>query len=61
MDTMTAPLNHSAPITVEVALGDRGYDIVIGRDVLASLGTRIAALRPASSDASRNPWPSSAI
>ncbi|MBB5047620.1 3-dehydroquinate synthase [Rhodopseudomonas rhenobacensis] len=43
---MTAQLNPSAPITVEVALGDRGYDIVIGRDVLRSLGTRIAALRP---------------
>jgi 3-dehydroquinate synthase len=43
---MTAPLNHAAPTTVEVALGDRGYDIVIGRGVLASLGDRIAALRP---------------
>jgi 3-dehydroquinate synthase len=31
---------------VEVALGDRAYDIVIGRDVLASLGARVAALRP---------------
>jgi 3-dehydroquinate synthase len=43
---MTAPLNHSAPITVEVALGDRAYDIVIGRDVLGTLGERIAQLRP---------------
>ncbi|KIZ48078.1 MULTISPECIES: 3-dehydroquinate synthase [Rhodopseudomonas] len=43
---MTAPLNHSAPITVEVALGDRRYDILIGRDVLEQLGGRIAALRP---------------
>ncbi|PZA11108.1 3-dehydroquinate synthase [Rhodopseudomonas palustris] len=43
---MNAPQNHSAPITVEVALGDRAYDIVIGRDVLASLGARIAKLRP---------------
>lgn len=43
---MTAPLKHSAPITVEVALGERAYDIVIGRDVLQSLGQRIAALRP---------------
>ena len=43
---MTAPLNRSAAITVDVALGDRSYDIVIGRDVLASLGARIAALRP---------------
>src|ERR1700731_2706215 len=43
---MTAPLKHSDPITVDVALGERAYDIVIGRDVLPSLGTRIAALRP---------------
>src|SRR5882724_6546102 len=43
---MTAPLNHSDPITVDVALGDRAYDIVIGRDVLPSLGMRVAALRP---------------
>src|SRR2546421_1474536 len=45
-DAMTAPLKHSDPITVDVALGDRAYDIVIGRDVLASLGARVAALRP---------------
>ena len=31
---------------VDVALGDRAYDIVIGRGVLASLGARVAALRP---------------
>ncbi len=43
---MTVPLKHSDPITVDVALGDRAYDIVIGRGVLASLGQRIAALRP---------------
>jgi 3-dehydroquinate synthase len=43
---MTAPLKHSDPITVDVALGDRAYDIIIGRDVLSSLGARIAALRP---------------
>src|ERR1700710_826588 len=43
---MTAPLKHSADITVDVALGARAYDIVIGRDVLPSLGGRIAALRP---------------
>ncbi|MGY3485728.1 3-dehydroquinate synthase [Bradyrhizobium sp. USDA 4011] len=43
---MTAPLKHSASVTVDVALGDRAYDIVIGRDVLASLGERVAALRP---------------
>src|SRR3954471_18537064 len=43
---MTAPLRHSDPITVDVALGERAYDIVIGRDVLQTLGSRIAALRP---------------
>ncbi|WP_439372576.1 3-dehydroquinate synthase [Bradyrhizobium sp. DASA03120] len=43
---MTAPLKHSDPINVDVALGDRAYDIVIGRGVLSSLGERIAALRP---------------
>ena len=43
---MTAPLKHSADITVDVALGDRAYDIVIGRGVLGSLGARVAALRP---------------
>ncbi len=43
---MTAPISHAAPITVEVALGERAYDIVIGRDVLGTLGRRIAALRP---------------
>lgn len=34
------------PVTVGVALGDRAYDIVIGRNVLSSLGHRIAKLRP---------------
>src|SRR6266481_7534714 len=43
---MTAPLKHSDSVTVDVALGDRAYDIVIGREVLQSLGGRIAALRP---------------
>jgi 3-dehydroquinate synthase len=45
---MTAPLKHSnAGVTiVDVALGERAYDIVIGRDVLGSLGARVAALRP---------------
>src|SRR5713101_1833071 len=44
--TMTAPLKHSDAVTVDVALGDRAYDIVIGRDVLPSLGARVAGLRP---------------
>ena len=43
---MTAPLKHSDPITVDVALGDRAYDIVIGRGVLPVAGRRVAALRP---------------
>jgi 3-dehydroquinate synthase len=43
---MTAPLKHSDSVTVEVALGERAYDIVIGRDVLQSLGARLATLRP---------------
>ena len=42
---MTAPLRND-PATVTVALGDRSYDIVIGRGLIASLGARIAALRP---------------
>ena len=48
---MTIPVKTSNPAkadpaTVGVALGDRAYDIVIGRDVLPSLGHRIARLRP---------------
>ena len=43
---MTAPLRSGDPITVNVALGARAYDIVIGRGLLATLGERIAKLRP---------------
>jgi 3-dehydroquinate synthase len=43
---MTAPPRASEPITASVGLEGRAYDIVIGRGTLASLGTRIAALRP---------------
>jgi 3-dehydroquinate synthase len=43
---MTVPLKHSDVTIVDVALGERTYDIVIGRDVLQSLGARIAKLRP---------------
>src|ERR1700709_755968 len=43
---MTAPLKNSDPVMVDVALGERAYDIVIGRGVLASLGARVAKLRP---------------
>ena len=42
---MTAPLRPDHA-TVRVALGERGYDIVIGRGLIASLGTRLSALRP---------------
>ena len=42
---MTAPVRND-PTIVNVALGARSYDIVIGRGVLASLGARIGALRP---------------
>ncbi len=37
---------RAKPTIVEVSLGARSYDIVIGRDILATLGSRIAALRP---------------
>jgi len=43
---MTAPVKHPDATVVNVALGERAYDIVIGRNVLASLGERIAAVRP---------------
>jgi len=42
---MTASI-RTDPTVVDVALGSRSYDIVIGRGVVASLGARIAALRP---------------
>ncbi len=43
---MTAPLRPGDPTIVNVALGDRAYDIVIGRGQLAALGARAAALKP---------------
>jgi 3-dehydroquinate synthase len=43
--TRTAP-RSADPTSVKVALGARGYDIVIGRGIMASLGARVAALRP---------------
>jgi 3-dehydroquinate synthase len=43
---MTAPLRVGEPTTVNVGLGDRAYDIVIGRGVAGSLAARIAALKP---------------
>jgi 3-dehydroquinate synthase len=43
---MTAALRATEPVIVNVALGNRAYDIVIGRGVAGSLGARIAALKP---------------
>jgi 3-dehydroquinate synthase len=43
---MTAPLRTGDPIVVNVALGERSYDIHIGRGLLTLLGQKIAALRP---------------
>jgi 3-dehydroquinate synthase len=43
---MTAPLRAADPSVVNVALGERSYDIIIGRGRLTSLGEKIAALRP---------------
>jgi len=42
---MTAPMRSDC-VVVPVALGPRSYDIAIGRGVISTLGTRIAALRP---------------
>jgi hypothetical protein len=41
---MTVPLRSGDPITVNVALGARAYDIAIGRGLLATLGERQAAV-----------------
>jgi 3-dehydroquinate synthase len=43
---MTAPPRSGDPTVVKVALGPRSYDIVIGRGVVGSLGTRVKRLRP---------------
>ncbi len=43
---MTAPLRPGEPVIVNVPLGDRAYDIAIGRGLLASFGRRLAAIRP---------------
>lgn len=42
---MTKPLRSADLTVVEVALAGRAYDIVIGRGLLAGLGSRVAALR----------------
>jgi 3-dehydroquinate synthase len=43
---MTAPLRAAEASAVRVDLGERSYDIAIGRGLLAALGARVAALRP---------------
>lgn len=43
---MTVPLRGGESTSVKVALGERSYDIVIGRGLLAVLGQKIAGLRP---------------
>ncbi len=43
---MTVQPRAGDPVTVDVALAGRAYDIVIGRGLLAGLGARVAALRP---------------
>jgi 3-dehydroquinate synthetase len=48
---MTAPVRSSEPAVVHVALGARGYDVVIGRGALVGLGERIATLRSGASAA----------
>jgi 3-dehydroquinate synthase len=42
---MTAPLRAGEPISVPVALGNRAYDILIGRGIAATLGDAIKRLR----------------
>jgi 3-dehydroquinate synthase len=42
---MTAPVRQAETL-VQVALGDRSYDIAIGRGLLGSLGKRVSALKP---------------
>ncbi|MCO5131712.1 MAG: 3-dehydroquinate synthase [Xanthobacteraceae bacterium] len=43
---MTVSPARPSPTVVEVALGDRAYDIVIGRGQIDALGARVQALRP---------------
>jgi 3-dehydroquinate synthase len=43
---VTAPLRPGDPTIVNVALGEHAYDIVIGRNQIAALGARSAALKP---------------
>ena len=38
---MTAPVRSGDPIIVNVPLGERGYDIAIGRGLIGELGKQI--------------------
>jgi len=42
----TVPLRPGDPTIVNVALGERAYDVVIGRNQLAALGARASVLKP---------------
>jgi 3-dehydroquinate synthase len=44
--TSTSSARETPSTIVNVGLGERAYDIVIGRGVLRSLGERVSALRP---------------
>ncbi|WP_246498242.1 3-dehydroquinate synthase [Microvirga soli] len=44
MTLSSARMDSHSPITVPVPLGDRAYDILVGRGLIESAGTRIAAL-----------------
>ena len=59
--SMTAPLKHSDPITVDVALGDRAYDIIIGRDVLRRWASASRRCGPACAPPSSPTAPSPGI
>jgi 3-dehydroquinate synthase len=43
---MTAPVRSGDSIIVNVPLGERGYDVAIGRGLIDEVGKRVAALRP---------------
>ncbi|HXW28272.1 MAG TPA: 3-dehydroquinate synthase [Xanthobacteraceae bacterium] len=43
---MIVAADHHRPILVDVALGERRYDLMIGRGLLAELGTLVKARRP---------------
>ncbi|HEY1146900.1 MAG TPA: 3-dehydroquinate synthase [Allosphingosinicella sp.] len=42
--TSAAALRDTSPITVRVPLGDRAYDILVGRGLIGTAGARIASL-----------------